>query len=209
MGKPPNFSKDVITNRNDLEKSSTIMLNELCSPAIINGLSIKMGDLDQLTLRCEFGNSTSINALADSGASINFIPYSFYKNLGLTRFQETKMTLRMLDHSIINPYGIIEDFLLQVGKFVFPIEFMVLDMKEDEELHIIFGWPFFSTERALVYIHNSKRTLCLEDEAITFEMSPKVSHEKPKYEMSKMHVVEEDINELEEIEKMMEEELKV
>lgn len=82
-------------------------------------------------------------------------------------------------------------------------------MKEDENLPIIFGGPLLSSTRALDDIHDSIITLHVEDKAITFEMSPKVCHEKPKDEVSKTDDMEEDLSELEEIEKMTEEELKV
>lgn len=97
MTKLPKFAKDVITNQKELEKTSTILLNELCSTAIINVLTIKMGDPGQLTLLCEFGNSTSINALVDSWERINLMPYSFYKKLNLLKLHNTSMTLRMVD----------------------------------------------------------------------------------------------------------------
>ncbi|KAL7582867.1 uncharacterized protein LOC111918052 [Lactuca sativa] len=185
MAKPPKFAKYVMTNRKELEKASTILLNELCSAAVINGLPIKMGDPGQLTLPCEFGNSTSINALVDLGEIINLMSYSFYKKPGLPTLQGTKMTLRMVDHTITNPRGIIDDFFVKVGKFVFLVDFMVLDMKEDEDLPIISGRPFLSTAIALVEIDDSKLTLGVRNDS------------------------KKDLDELVEIKKMMEEELKV
>lgn len=79
-------------------------------------LRSSMGDPVQLTLPCEFGNSTSINVLADSVANINLVPYSFYKNPTLPRLQYTNMTHRMVDHTITNPRGIIEYLLVKVQK---------------------------------------------------------------------------------------------
>ncbi|XP_023772429.1 uncharacterized protein LOC111921071 [Lactuca sativa] len=153
-----------------MEKASTIVLNELCSTSVISGLLIKIGDPSQLTFPCEFGNSTSINALANSGESINLMPYSFYKKLGLPRLQDMKMTLRMADHTITNPRRIIEDLLVKLGNFVFLVDFVVLYMKENEYLPIILARPFLSTARSLVDIHESKLTLCIEDEELTFKM---------------------------------------
>ena len=115
----------------------------------------------------------------------------------------------MANHSHTYPRGTIEDLLVKLGKSIFLVYFVVLDMMEDENLPIILGRPFLSTARALVDIYDSKPTLHVEDEAITFEMDPKVSHEIPKDEVSKVDAMEEDLDELVEIEKMMEEELKV
>lgn len=69
MAKLPKIAKDVMTSRKELENASTIMLNELCKTVIIDGLPIKMGDQFLLTLPCEFGNSTSSHALANSGVA--------------------------------------------------------------------------------------------------------------------------------------------
>ncbi|XP_023747436.1 uncharacterized protein LOC111895583 [Lactuca sativa] len=143
-----------MTNRKELEKASTIMLNEFCSVAIINGLPFKMGDQGQLTLPHEFGNSTSINSLANLGAIINLMSYSFYEKLGLPRLQNIKITLLMVDQSITNLRRIIGDLLVKVGKFIVPLDFVVLDMKENEDLPIILGRSFFRTTRSLVDIHD-------------------------------------------------------
>ncbi|XP_023740180.3 uncharacterized protein LOC111888274 [Lactuca sativa] len=209
MAKLPKFEKDVMTDKKELEKASTIVLNELRSTTIINGLPIKIGDPCQLTLPYEFVNSTFINSLVDLGASINLMPYSFYQKLRFPKLQDTRMTIQMANHSITYSRGVIKHLLVKVGKFVFLLDFVVLDMKEDEELPIFLRRPFLSNARALVDIHDSKLTLCVEDEAITIEMSPKVNHEKPKDEVSKIDDMEENLDELVEIEKMMKEELKV
>nr|KAJ0208821.1 hypothetical protein LSAT_V11C400200830 [Lactuca sativa] len=129
------------------------------------------------------------------------MPYSFYKNLDLPPLQKIRMTLQMADHSITHPHGIIEDLLVKVGKIIFPVDFVVLDMKEDEELPTILGRPFLSTTRALVDIYDSMLTLHVEDEEITFEMNQKVSYDKPRDEVLRMNNMEgENLNEIEEIE---------
>lgn len=79
----------------------------------------------------------------------------------------------MTDPSITYPHGIIEDLLVKVGKFVFTVDFVVLDMKEDEDLPIILGRPFLRTARALIDIHDSKITLRVEDEEVTFGVNQK------------------------------------
>lgn len=94
------------------------------------------------------------------------------------------------------------------------MDFVVLDMKEDKNILIILGSPFLSTARSLIYIHDSKITLRIEDEEITFEMNQEMSHEKPLDEVLRVNNLEgkkiqENLNKLNEIEKLMEEELKV
>lgn len=152
MPKYPKFLKDLITNHKELEKAYNIVLNEHYSTEIMHDIPTKMRDMGSLTIPCEFGNATECNALADSGASINLMSFSFYKKLNLPYLKPTRMTIRMENRSITYPQGIVEDLLVKIGKFFFPIEFMFLDMKEDEDLPIILGRHFLSIARVLVDI---------------------------------------------------------
>lgn len=95
----------------------------------MEGILKKMGDPKRLTLPCEFGNNTKTFALADSGVSINLMPYCFYQKLNLLELKTTRMTIHMTNHSVTNPQGIIEDILVKVGKFIFPVDIVMIDMK--------------------------------------------------------------------------------
>jgi hypothetical protein len=65
--------------------------------------------------------------LLDLGASVNLLPYSVYSQLGLGELKPTTMTLQLADQSVKVPRGIIEDVLIKVDKFYFPVDFIVLD----------------------------------------------------------------------------------
>ena len=69
-------------------------------------------------------------ALIDLGASINLTPLSMCKRLGELEIMPTKMTLQLADHSITKPYGVIEDVLVRVKHFTFPVDFVVMDIEE-------------------------------------------------------------------------------
>ena len=62
------------------------------------------------------------------------------------------MSIHMSNRSMTYPRVIVEDLLVKIGKFIFPIDFNVLDMKEDEDVPIILGCPLLNTVRALIYI---------------------------------------------------------
>ena len=66
-------------------------------------------------------------ALLDLGASVNLLPYSIYKRLGLGELKPTSITLFLADRSMKIPRGMIEDVLVQVDKFYYPVDFFVLD----------------------------------------------------------------------------------
>jgi hypothetical protein len=65
--------------------------------------------------------------LLDLGASVNLLPYSVYVQLGLGELKPTSMTLQLADKSVKVPQEIVEDVLIKMEKFYFPMDFIVLD----------------------------------------------------------------------------------
>ena len=64
----------------------------------------------------------------------------------------------------------IEDVLVKVDKFIFPANFIVLDMIEDREIPIILGWPFLATGRTLIDVQQGKLIFRVQDEQVTFNV---------------------------------------
>ena len=85
-------------------------------------------------------------ALLDLGARVNLLPYSVYKQLGLGELKPTSITLALVDRSIKIPKGTVGDVLIQVDKFYYPIDFVVLDTEPvavgTNYVPIILGRPF-------------------------------------------------------------------
>ena len=98
------------------------------------------------------------NALLDLGASINLLPYSVYKKLGLGELKPTTITLSLADKSVKFPKGTVEDVLVQVNKFYYPVDFVVLDIEPVAEganyVPIILGRPFLDTSNAIINYRN-------------------------------------------------------
>ena len=84
------------------------------------------------------------------GASINLIPLSIFKKLCLGEARPTTVTLQLVDRSLKHSRGIIEDELVKVDKFIFPTDFIILDMEEDKEIPIILEKSFLAIDRALI-----------------------------------------------------------
>ena len=78
------------------------------------------------------------------------MPLSVFRKLGLGEAKPTTVSLQLADRSIKYPRGIIEDILVKVDKFIFPADFIMLDMEEDQEIPIILGRPFLVTGRTLI-----------------------------------------------------------
>ena len=56
-----------------------------------------------------------------------FITYSVYQQLGLGELKQTTMILQLANWSIKKPRGIVEDVIIRVDKFFFPVDFIMLD----------------------------------------------------------------------------------
>ena len=89
-------------------------------------------------------------ALSDSGASINLMPLFVVKRLSLGDLTPTKMTQQMADRTLAQPEGILEDVLIKVGKFIFRVDFVVIDIEEDKQVPLLLGRPFLATRAALI-----------------------------------------------------------
>ena len=84
------------------------------------------------------------------------MPLSIFKRLGLGEARPAIVTLQLADRSLIHPRGVIEDVIVKVNKFIFPTDFIVLDMEEDKEIPIILGIPFLATGKAMIMCRREK-----------------------------------------------------
>ncbi|XP_050919040.1 uncharacterized protein LOC127136537 [Lathyrus oleraceus] len=109
-------------------------------------------------------------ALIDLGANVSLMPLFIYKKLGIGVVQDTRMTLQFVDHSVKKPYGIVKDVLVKIDKFVFPVDFVILEMPEDEEIPLILGRPFLETGRCLINIEEETMTLKVYDEELKIDV---------------------------------------
>ncbi|GJX25125.1 RNA-directed DNA polymerase, eukaryota [Tanacetum coccineum] len=78
------------------------------------------------------------------------MPLFTYTNLGLRDLAHTRLTVELADRTIKHPKGIAENVLVRIGKFVFPIDFIILDIPEDDDVSLILGRPFLSTAHAKI-----------------------------------------------------------
>ena len=99
------------------------------------------------------------------------MPLSIFRSLGLGDMTTTNMSLQLSDHSIKKPHGVIEDVLVKVDKFIFPVDFVLLDFEEDRSCPLILGRPFLNTGKAIIDVHESKLTFRVGDEKVDFVMS--------------------------------------
>ncbi|GJZ43817.1 putative reverse transcriptase domain-containing protein [Tanacetum coccineum] len=102
-------------------------------------------------------------------ASVSFMPLLTYLNLGLGELAHTKLTVELEDRTVKYPKGIAENILVGIGKFTFPVDFIILDMLDDIKVPLILGRPFLSTTRAVIDVYKRKITLRVGEEKIIFK----------------------------------------
>ncbi|GJX19162.1 mitochondrial proton/calcium exchanger protein-like protein isoform X1, partial [Tanacetum coccineum] len=128
----------------------------------------KEKDPRSFTLPCFINHVCFDNALADLGASVSVMPLSTYLNLGLGELAHTKLPVELADRTVKYPKGISENMLVSIGKFVFPVDFIILDMPKDIKVPLILRRPFLSTARAKIDVYKRKITLRVGEERIIF-----------------------------------------
>ena len=110
-------------------------------------------------------------ALCDSEASINLMPLSVVERLSLGELTPIAMTLQMADIISAQPEGILKDVLIKVGKFVFLMDFVVINIEEDKKVPLLLDGPFLATEVALIYVKKGELTLRVGDEVVHFNLN--------------------------------------
>ncbi|XP_075492553.1 uncharacterized protein LOC142530615 [Primulina tabacum] len=164
------FIKDVMSKKRKLQEFETVKLTEECSAILQKKLPQKLKDPGSFTITCFIGGSKCSKALCDLGESINLMPFSIYRELELGEVKPTTITLQLADRSLTYPRGIVEDVLVKVDKFIFPADFVILDMEEDQDAPLIFGRPFLATGRALIDVRKGELTLRVGGEEVIFNI---------------------------------------
>ena len=144
-------------------------LTATCSALIQKSLPEIMQDLGSFTIPCTIGQADIGKALCDSRGSINLMPLSVAKRLSLGELTPTAMTLQMANRTLAHPKVILENVLIKVGKFIFPVDFVVIDIKEDKQVPLLLGRPFLATGAALIDVKKGELTLGVGDEAVHFQ----------------------------------------
>nr|GEU79466.1 reverse transcriptase domain-containing protein [Tanacetum cinerariifolium] len=161
--------KALLSNKEKLLELANTPLNENCSSVILKKLLEKLGDPRKFLIPCGF-NELKCKALADLGASINLMPLSVWKKLGLPKLISTRMTLKLANQAICTPTGFARDVFIPVGKFTFLADFVIVNYESDPRVPLILGRPFLWTTRALIDVYREEMILRDDDEKLTLNM---------------------------------------
>ena len=152
------FLKDLCTIKKGLGIEKKAFLTEQVIAIIQRKYPVKYKDPGSPTISVNIGGNCIDKSLLDLGASVNLMSYSVYKQLGLGELKPTNITLSLADRSVKIPKGIVEDVLVKIDKFYYPVDFVVLDTEpiasEPNHVPIILGRPFPGTANAIINCRN-------------------------------------------------------
>ena len=172
------FMKEIMSIKRKIVEEGILSLTATYSAVIQNSLLEKMHDPGSFTIPCEIGHAIMGKTLCGSGANINLMPLSVAKRLRLGELTPTAMTLQMADKTLAHPEGILEDVFIKVGKFIFPVDFVVIDIQEDKQVLLLLGRPFLATGAALIEVKKGELTLRVGDEAVHFNLNHSLKQPK-------------------------------
>ena len=165
------FMKDILSKKRKLDEDGMVSLIATCSAVIKRNLPLKMQDIGSFTIPYTIGNYEFGKTLCDLGARINPMPLSVMKILSLGELTPTTMTLHMANIFLAQPKGILENVLIKVGKFIFPMDVVVIDIEEDKQVPLLLGRPFLATGAALINVKKGELTLKVGKEEVHFNLN--------------------------------------
>ena len=104
------------------------------------------------------------------------MPLSVVRRLSLGELTPIEITLQMADRSMAQPECVLEDVLVKVGKFIFPMDFVIMKMEEDTQVPLLLGRPFLATGAALIDVQKGELTLRVGNEAVHFNLYRSLEH---------------------------------
>ncbi|XP_031127650.1 uncharacterized protein LOC116029749 [Ipomoea triloba] len=167
------FLKELCTNKRKLKGNEMVSMGENVSAVLQKKLSAKCKDPGMFTIPCKIGNVNVESAMLDLGASINVMPLSIYSSLNVGSLKETGVIVQLADRSNVYLVGVLEDILVQVDGLIFPADFYVLDMEEDNSPNsslILLGRPFLKTSKTKIDVHDGILTMEFDGDIVKFDI---------------------------------------
>ncbi|XP_050896361.1 uncharacterized protein LOC127103118 [Lathyrus oleraceus] len=161
------FLKNILTNKRRLDDPKPLECNSIAE----NKLAKKEKDPGSFSIPCVLGNHVIDKAFLDLGASVSLMPLAVCNRLNLGEMQPTRMSLQLADRYVKYPIGILEDILVRIGQLYVPTDFVVMDIKEDDEIPILLGRPFLSIDGAIIDVKRGKMNFEVGDEKVEFILS--------------------------------------
>ncbi|XP_071924756.1 uncharacterized protein [Coffea arabica] len=167
------FLKELCTTQKKLKGNEKVHLGENISAVLQKKFPPKCKDPGMFTIPYKIKNIRIEKAMLNLGASINVMPRSIYNILNLGPLKEMGIIIQLANKSNAYLDGVLEDILVQVDKLIFPANFYVLDMKEDNSTNsppILLERPFFRTSRTNIDVYSGTLTMEFDGNIIKFNI---------------------------------------
>ncbi|XP_004516928.1 uncharacterized protein [Cicer arietinum] len=162
------FLKEILSNKIKLDDNETFALTKEYSAIIQNKLPPKLKDPGSFSIPCVIGDMSFEHVLCGLGASASLMPLSVCNKLDVGELKPTKISLQLVDRSIMYLVAILEDVHIKVGQFFIPVDFLVLEIEDDSQVPILLGRSFLATAGAIIDV---KLVFNVGDENIEFNLS--------------------------------------
>ncbi|XP_014511684.1 uncharacterized protein LOC106770384 [Vigna radiata var. radiata] len=159
--------RQYIGERIDLEKKA-IEEQEGWNGSLKRRHPPKMKDLEGLKIPCAIGSVKIGRDLLDSGSSIKLMPLSLLKKIGGLTLKPTNISLVVADGSSKKPYGVVEDVLIHIESLEFLVDFVVIEMKEDDRIPVILGRQFMKTAKVIISVYDGVIMLKDKEEKVVY-----------------------------------------
>src|SRR3954463_984888 len=164
------FMKEVISKKKQVGDETKIVTEKCGRVSPARKIPIKKKDPGVVAIPCTINDRVFKKVLIDSGSSVSLMPLSIFKKLEIGKISESETKLQFADHTIKNSYGIAEDVMVEIDKFVYPVDFHIMDIPENEETPILLGRPFLLTSRCNLDIEKGELVVKSFDEEVTLKV---------------------------------------
>ncbi|XP_015970436.1 uncharacterized protein LOC107493919 [Arachis duranensis] len=158
-----------MTRKRNWGETDTIVLTEECSAIIQKKLPQKMKDPWSFQIPCIIGDITIEKALCDLGASINLMSLNMMRMMRIEKAKPTRMTLQLADRTFKFLHEVVEDLLVKVEKFIFPLTLLCWIWKKR---------PFLAIVGAIIDVQKGELVLILHEEKMVFNVFKAMSYSK-------------------------------
>lgn len=130
-------------------------------------------------------------ALCDIGSRVSLMPLSMATSIGMVKdMKPVQVTLQLANKSLVKLNGIVKDVLVKLVKFFLLVDFIILDIQEDDGVPIIFGRPFLTTGDVIISIKDESITLWENGEEVIFDVNYTMRFPKESMEYSQLDINE-------------------
>ncbi|KAG8502484.1 hypothetical protein CXB51_000345 [Gossypium anomalum] len=187
------FLKELCTNKRKLTGNEKVSVGENVSAVLQRKMPVKCKDRGMFAIPCKIGHLGIKKAMCDLGASINVMPYSIYESLNAGFLTKTDVTIQLADRSIVHPEGVLEDVLVKVNGLIFPADFYVIKMEEDNapgSSDILLGRPFLSTANTKIDVRSGTLTMEFDGEIVKFNVYSTISHPSEVLDVNRVDIID-------------------